>query len=426
MFREFIAFLSATALIGCAGAQTTSQPKPPDPTRAGFTDFASPTEKLTPGKPIDTRAPEKKDDKPAFPGQTHAPFAPTAAPKVKVITDQLKSPWALQFLPDGKMLVTEKAGTMRVVAADGTISATISGMPEVLMKGQLGLLDVALDPKFATNHTIFFTYNEPEANDTSAVVVGRASFDEQKLALSDVTVIFRAKPALSRDRAINAGSRIAIDRKGYLFVSLGDRSQSPPWLKAQEMDTDLGKMIHITSDGKPAPDNPFLNTPGVLPEIWSSGHRTPQGLTINPLTGELWEVEHGPRGGDELNKPAAGKNYGWPVIVHGIDYPGDTIGQGITEKAGMEQPLYYWDPVIAPSGLVFYTGDRFPQWKGSVFVGGLRAQMLDRLTLDGTKVVSEEPLLVDQHSRIRDVRMGPEGNVYALSDNGKLFQLSPQ
>ena len=195
---------------------------------------------------------------------------------------------------------------------------------------------------------------------------------------------------------------------------------------AQKLDNYLGKIIRITPDGKPAPGNPFIGRPGALPEIWSYGHRSEEGLTINPETGVLWETEHGPRGGDEINIPEAGKNYGWPVIVHGIDYPGDTIGQGITEHEGMEQALYYWDPVIAPSGLAFYTGNLFPQWKNSLFVGALRGQMLDRLTLSGRKVVAEEPLLVDQHSRIRDVRMGPEGAVYVLTDESKLLKLTPK
>jgi glucose/arabinose dehydrogenase len=241
-----------------------------------------------------------------------------------------------------------------------------------------------------------------------------------------VSVIFRAMPALPKRQSANQGGRIVIGRDGNLFATIGDRSQSPPWLKAQELDNHLGKIIHITPDGKPAPGNPFIGKQGAMPEIWSYGHRSEEGLTIDPATGELWETEHGPRGGDKLNTPEAGKNYGWPVYVHGIDYPGTTIGEGITEKAGTEQPRYYWDPVIAPSGLAFYTGNLFPEWKNSIFVGSLRGQMLDRVTLSGKKVVSEEPLLVDQHARIRDVRMGPEGAVYVLTDAGKLFKLTPK
>lgn len=385
-----------------------------------------PTPATVPGQPIETRPPEKSDDKPAFPGQTHAPYQPTASFTVTVVTDKLRLPWSLAFLPDGKFLITEKVGTMRIVDSNGTLLPPLTGVPPVTVVGQVGLLDVALDPHFASNYRIFFTYSEAVADDKTNIVVARATLDETAGTLSGCTVIFRAKPALPRLQSANSGGRIAIDRDGNLFVTIGDRSKSPPWDMAQKLDNDLGKMIHITSDGTPAPGNPFIGHPGALPEIWSYGHRSEQGLAINPATGELWETEHGPRGGDEINTPAAGKNYGWPVIVHGIDYPGATIGEGITEHAGMEQPLYYWDPVIAPSGLAFYTGNLFPQWKTSIFVGALRGQMLDRLTLSGKKVIAEEPLLVDRHARIRDVRVRPDGAVYVLTDNDSLLKLTPK
>ena len=377
------------------------------------------------GQPIETRAPEKEDDHPVFPAQTRAPYHASVPYNVTALTDKLTAPWSFQFLPGNEILITEKGGTMRVRDAEGNLSEPLDGVPKVLAVGQVGLLDVALDPGFANNHRIFVTYSEPVGESYSNIAVARARLDGR--ALKDVTVIFRAKPALpARALSSNQGGRIAIDRAGNLFVIIGDRSKSPPWDMAQRLDTDLGKMIHITPNGDPAPNNPFIGTTGVLPEIWSIGHRSEEGLTIDPATGRLWEVEDGPRGGDELNTPEAGKNYGWPVIVHGIDYPGQTIGEGIVQKAGMEQPHYYWDPVIAPSGLAFYTGNLFPQWKGSLFVGALRGQMLDRLTLDGDKVVAEEPLLVDLHSRIRDVRIGPEGAVYVLTDDGRLLKLTPK
>jgi glucose/arabinose dehydrogenase len=257
--------------------------------------------------------------------------------------------------------------------------------------------------------------------------------------LTDVTVIFRAQPAMPSKRlGGKTGGRIAIGRDGSLFVTIGDRSDSPPWDVAQRMDTHLGKIVHITPDGAPAPDNPFLGKPGVLPEIWASGLRTGEGLAFDPKTGRVWENEHGPRGGDELNVIEKGRNYGWPVIAHGIDYPGTPIGEGLTHQEGMEEPVYYWDPVIAPSGLAFYTGNLFPQWKDSVFVGGLNGMMLDRLTLANGKVVAEEPLLTDLRARIRDVRVGPDGAVYVLTDSGtptvspntpqtsKLLKLTPK
>ena len=384
-----------------------------------------PAPRMVEGQPIETRAPEKEDDHPVFPGQTRAPYHASVPYTVTTLTDKLKAPWSFQFLPGNEMLITEKGGTMRIRDAAGNLSEPLDGVPKVLAVGQVGLLDVALDPGFANNHRIFFTYSEPVGETYSNIAVARARLDGH--ALKDVTPIFRAKPALpARLLSANSGGRIAIDRAGNLFVIIGDRSKSPPWDMAQRLDTDLGKMIHITPNGDPAPNNPFLGKTGILPEIWSSGHRSEEGLTIDPATGRLWEVEDGPRGGDELNTPEAGKNYGWPVILHGIDYPGQTIGEGIVEKQGMEQPHYYWDPVIAPSGLAFYTGNLFPQWKGSLFVGALRGQMLDRLTLAGDKVVAEEPLLVDQHSRIRDVRIGPEGAVYVITDEGKLLKITPK
>lgn len=388
--------------------------------------FTSPPPVMTEGRSIESRPPEKADDKPAFPGQTRAPYHATKPPVVTTLTDKLRAPWSLAFLPDGKILITEKPGTMRVLDKSGALSQPVQNVPAVSATGQVGLLDVALDPAFATNQRIFFTYSEAVGDTDTHIVVARAKFDEAANSLSDAIVIFGAQPALPKRKSANQGGRIAIGRDGNLFVTIGDRSGSPPWMKAQELDNDLGKIIHITPEGKPAPGNPFIGRKGALPEIWSYGHRSEQGLTIDPATGELWETEHGPRGGDKLLAPEAGKNYGWPLYVHGIDYPGTTIGEGVTEKAGTEQPLYYWDPVIAPSGLAFYTGDLFPQWKNSIFVGALRGQMLDRVTLAGKKVISEEPLLVDLHERIRDVRMGPEGAAYVLMDNSKLLRLTPR
>ncbi|HTI66155.1 MAG TPA: PQQ-dependent sugar dehydrogenase [Caulobacteraceae bacterium] len=402
-----------TLLLACLAAAPGHAAERPPPER--------PAE--VPGKPIETRPPELATDRPAFPGQTRAPYRATPAPKVAVLTAQLKAPWSLAFLPGGRMLVTEKAGALRIVGPAGAVSAPIAGVPAVVDQGQVGLLDVALDRNYAGNGRIFLSYAEP-AGDNFHIAVASARLDPAALALRDVKVIFRARPDLPRTRSANSGGRIAVASDGSLFVTIGDRSQSPPWDMAQKLDTHLGKIIHITPDGAPARGNPFVGKAGALPEIWSIGHRSQEGLAFDP-SGRLWETEHGPRGGDELNTPEAGKNYGWPLIVHGIDYPGAQINGGLTEKAGLEQPRYYWDPVIAPSGLAFYQGSLFPQWRGSVLVGALRGQMLDRLTLAGDKVVDEEPLLFDQHSRIRDVRVGPEGAVYVLTDDGRLLRLTP-
>jgi glucose/arabinose dehydrogenase len=388
-----------------------------------YTDFSAVTIE---GEPIERRPPEKTDDKPAFPGQTRAPYHASVPFNVTQLTDKLRSPWSLAFLPNGTLLITEKPGTMRLMGADGALSAPLTGVPAVFYFGQVGLLDVALDPHFGANHRIFFTFSEPVGDSDSRIAIARARLDEAAGGLTDVRVIFRAVPALPAETLNgNSGGRIAIGRDGNLFLSIGDRSLSPPWDVAQRLDTDLGKIIHITPDGAPAPGNPFIGKPDALPEIYTYGNRNPEGLAFDAKH-RLWETEHGPRGGDKLNTPEAGKNYGWPVIVHGIDYPGMPIGAGITQKPGMEQPRYYWDPVIAPSGLAFYTGNLFPQWKNSVFVGALRGMMLDRLTLSGTKVIAEEPLLLDMHNRVRDVRVSPDGAVFVLTDNGKLLKLTPK
>jgi len=445
MNRKMILVLSLSAAMipmaalaqNLAPAQTSPATNIPSGTPEGVARIPGqnsrgfPTPQTIEGQPIETRPPELPSDHPVFPGETRAPYHKTAPYNVTTITDQLKAPWSLAFLPDGKMLITEKGGTLRTVDAHGTISQPLTGVPEVAPQGQVGLLDVALDPSFAANKRIFFTYSEAVSVPgseivNSNIVVARARLDEAGGALTDAMVIFRAKPSLPRTLAANQGGRIAIGRDGNLFVTIGDRSGSPPWDMAQRLDTDLGKIIHITPDGAPAKDNPFIGKTGALPEIWSIGHRSEEGLTIDPATGQLWENENGPRGGDKLIKVEAGQNYGWPEYVHGIDYPGETIGKGVVEIEGTQQPVYYWDPVIAPSGLTFYQGNLFPEWKNSVFVGGLRAQLLDRLTLSGDKVVNEEPLLVEEDSRIRDVRIGPEGAVYVLTDDGKLLKLTPK
>src|ERR1019366_8824791 len=311
--------------------------------------------------------------------------------------DNLPAPWSLAFLPDGKILLTERLpGSIRILDKNGMLSEPVSGVADLksLAADDIGVLDVALDPQFAGNHQIFFTFYDYIDGTNSNTYIARARLDESRNALTDAKVIFRAQPAIPSKRlGGKTGGRIAIAPDGSLFVTIGDRSDSPPWDVAQRLDTDLGKIIHITPDGAPSPDNPFIGKPGVLPEIWAYGTRSQEGLAFDPRTGLLWETEHGPRGGDELNIVEKGKNYGWPVVVHGIDYPGAAIGQGITHKQGMEDPVYYWDPVIAPSGLAFYQGTLLPQWQNSVFVGALGARMLDRLTIVNDKVVAEEPLL---------------------------------
>jgi glucose/arabinose dehydrogenase len=360
-----------------------------------------------------------------FPGQTRAPFKASVKVKTTTITDKLNRPWSFAFLPGGKYLVAEKLGTFRIVNADGSVSSPIStGVPTVVSNSQGGLLDVKLDPNFARNNRIFFTFTEARGEGMSAISVGRATLDQAGLALKDFTTIYKVAEGVPVNQAAQQGSRLIFDRNGYLFVSVGDRSRSPPWLKAQDMTTALGKILHITQDGAPAPGNPNMGA-GSLKEIYAAGVRTPQGLAFD-ANGQLWETEHGPRGGDELNKIEAGKNYGWPVILHGIDYPGAKIGDGIVEKAGLEQPRYYWDPVLATSPLTFYNGSLFPSWKGNALIGTLKTQMVVRLQLQGDKVVAEEPLDLGFQARMRDIKVGADGAVYVATDAGQLFKITPQ
>jgi aldose sugar dehydrogenase len=400
----------------------------------------SPWVTMEDGKPIDRRPTEKKDNTPAFPEQTRAPYRKTAPFKVTTLVDNLEVPWSLAFLPSGNIIITERLpGRMRILQTGGRLSGPLAGVSVVATPGakDIGLLDVVLDPNFATNRRIFFSFFNYIDGTNSNTCIARARLDETALKLTDVTVIFRALPIMPSKRlGAKTGGRIVIDPGGNLLMTLGDRSDSPPWDVAQKMDNHLGKIIRVTPDGAVPADNPFVGKPGVLPEIWTYGMRSAEGLAYDPKTGRLWQNDHGPRGGDELNIVEKGKDYGWPTVIRGIDYPGGEIG--VTRKDGMEEPVYYWDPVIAPSGLAFYTGNLFPQWKNSMFIGGLRGAMLDRLEIVNDKVVAEEPLLTDLRARIRDVRVGPDGAVYVLTDSGtpsmspntpptsKLLKLTPK
>jgi glucose/arabinose dehydrogenase len=339
----------------------------------------------------------------------------------------LSHPWGLAFLPsfdsDGRMLVTERPGRLRIVDARGQLGPPIGGLPPVDARGQGGLLDVALDPKFGANRWVYWSYSELGGGSSNSTAVARGRLDSTGLRgqLSEVQVIFRQQPKFSS--TAHFGSRLVFARDGRLFITLGDRLLRRD--DAQQLGTHHGKIVRIEPDGQVPPDNPFVGRAGALPEIWSHGHRNVQGAALHPQTGELWTHEHGPQGGDELNVSEAGRNYGWPVITYGAEYGfGAKIGEG-TAKPGMEQPLVYWVPSIAPSGMAFLTSDRYPGWKGSLFVGALRGQVLVRLALDGRKVVEQERLLQDLGERIRDVRQGPDGWLYVLTDddNGKIIRL---
>ena len=376
---------------------------------------------------VDPRAPNDPAQKPAFAGQTRAPAKKLGvAFKLVPVADGLQNPWSVAFLPGGKMLVTERPGRLRVVAADGTKSVPVAGLPIVDARNQGGLLDVVLDPAYAKNGLIYWSYSEPReagANNT-AVARGRL-VDGPQPRVDDVQVIFHQAPSLGS--TLHFGSRLVWGRDGTLFVTMGDRSITEGRMQAQRMDGLIGKIARINADGSIPKDNPFVGKEGVPPAMWSLGHRNSQSAALHPTTGELWEVEHGTRGGDEINIARKGKDYGWPTIAYGIEYRGGQITGGIQQQAGMEQPLYYWDPIIGPSGMAFYTATLFPAWQGSLFVGGHGTRDLVRLSLEGEKVTGEERLLSDQKFAVRDVRQGPDGALYLLTDgaDGTLLKLVP-
>jgi aldose sugar dehydrogenase len=331
--------------------------------------------------------------------------------KLVAVVDGLENPWSFAFLPDGAMLITERPGRLRI-AEKGKLSNPVRNLPEVQAIGQGGLLDVVTDPRHAENGLIYWSYAEPRSGGNGTAIARGKLTRSSNLALEDVAVIFRQMPTYSSRN--HFGCRLVFAADGTLYATLGDRYGGKDM--AQTLDNHLGKVIRITTDGKAPADNPFVSTNDAMPEIWSYGHRNAQGAAINPATGKLWTVEHGARGGDEVNIPVAGKNYGWPAITYGRDYSGLSIGEG-TAKQGMEQPIHYWDPSIAPSGMAFYSGDVIPAWKGSLFIGALAGMMLVRLSLDGEKITGEERLFEGLNERIRDVRQGPDGALYLATDN---------
>ena len=375
---------------------------------------------------VESRPPNATGQKPAFAGQTRAPaVASNVAYEVQVVAEGLNKPWALAFLPDGRLLVTEKpTGALRILGEDGKLSAPLAGLPAVDGRNQGGLLGLAVDPAFAKNGLIYWSYAEAKGDGTNHTAVARGKLADGKV--ENVQVIFRQSPSL--DSTLHFGGRLVFAPDGTLFVTTGERSILPGRVQAQQLDGTLGKVVRINADGSIPKDNPFVGKDGAQPEIWSYGHRNIQAAALDPKTGKLWEVEHGARGGDELNQPEKGKNYGWPTITYGQEYSGKPIGEGITAKAGLEQPVYYWDPVIGPSGMAFYEAGLFPAWKGSVFIGGLATKDLVRLVLKDGKVVGEERLLKERGERIRDVVVGPEGALYLVTDadQGKVLKVVPK
>lgn len=375
------------------------------------------------GDPVETNAANAPNQQPAFEGQTRAPGVQTTVQMTsETVAEGLENPWGLVPLPEGGFLVTEKPGRLRLVSAEGEIGAPISGVPNVVSDRQAGLLDVELSPDFASDRLVYLSFSEPrQGGNGTAVARGRLSEDGTRL--ENVQIIFRAMPTY--DNFMHYGSRIVFDREGRIYVTLGERSSVETRDQAQDLGSHFGKIVRINADGSVPADNPFVDRDGALPEIWSWGHRNVQGAALHPETGELWAIEHGARGGDEINIARAGENYGWPIAAYGIEYRGGAIGEGNTTAPDTVQPIYYWDPVIAPGGAVFYRGDMFPDWNGNLLVSGLAGQHLARLVLDGDRVVGEERLLTGLNARIRDVAVGADGAVYVVTDdqNGRLVRL---
>jgi glucose/arabinose dehydrogenase len=378
-----------------------------------------------PCTPLETRRPNASGQRPAFQGQTRTcGITGTTKFDVVVVAKGLENPWAVEPLPGGDLLVTEKAGRMRIVSAKGVIGQPLAGVPAVDSRGQGGLLDVALSPAFDGDRTIYWSFSEPrEGGNATSVARGVLSADRR--SVDEVSVIFRALPVY--DGTMHYGSRLAFGPDGMLYVTLGERSDRQMRPQAQQLDSHMGKILRIAPDGSAPKDNPFVGQPGALPETWSLGHRNVQAAAFDPQ-GRLWEIEHGTNGGDELNLVAKGKNYGWPVQAYGEEYSGEPISGAATVRQGMEQPVYYWDPVIAPAGAQFYTGSAFPEWRNNLFVGSMKDQMLVRLTLANDRVSGEEHLLKGRGQRVRDVRQGPDGALYLVTDQkqGELWKIVPR
>jgi glucose/arabinose dehydrogenase len=376
------------------------------------------------GPPVENASPNT-NYRPAFTGQTRIGGVKTTTPfSAQLITDVLVTPWGIVALPDGRLLVTEKyTGTMRIVNPTGAVTNAITGLPAVNSTGQGGLLGLCIDPAFATNRMVYWVFSENVTGGSiTAVAKGRLSINER--TVENATVIYRSNTP--HNGSNHYGGRILFDRTGNLLVSIGERSDLVTRPLAQAVTSSLGKVIRITTNGQAASGNPTFAQGNALPELYSMGHRNPQGLALNPLNGELWQSEHGPRGGDEINRIVPGANYGWPTITYGIEYAGPAVGAGIQQQNGMEQPVYYWDPVVSPSGMTFYSANRIPEWKNNLFIGSLSATHIVRLVIANNKVVGEERLLAGENQRFRDITQGTDGALYAITDAGRLYRIDKQ
>lgn len=374
--------------------------------------------------PVETN-PANTNYAPAFPGQTRINAVKTTTPYQKtLLTSALTSPWGITGLPDGRLLITQKTGTMRIVTNTGTVGNPITGLPAVNSTGQGGLLGLCLDPQFTSNRMVYWVFSENVTGGTlTSVAKGRLS--DSETVIENPSVIYRANPSASTGN-LHYGGRILFDSTGNLFVSTGERSDLSTRPLAQSVTAAIGKIVRITKNGQPAPGNPTFSQSGALPELYSMGHRNPQGMAIHPVTGDLWQGEHGPRGGDEINRIQGGANYGWPTITYGIEYSGAVIGGGIQQQTGLQQPVYYWDPVISPSGMTFYKGNNMPEWQNNLFIGSLSGMHIVRLVIENNRVVGEERLLADENQRFRDVTQGVDNALYTVTDAGRLYKINKQ
>lgn len=414
--KKYVIVLTALASIVYVACKKPAEQKPTDSTEP---DGIS----LELGSPVETLAPNTTY-KPAFVGQTRVGSLTTKTKyQFTILSSQLASPWGIAQLPNGKFLVNEKGGNMRVVTAEGTLSAPLSGLPAVNASGQGGLLGILVDPSFGLNRMVYWAYSEnATGGTTTAIAKGRLSEDEK--ALENVQVLYRANSAHAS--SLHFGARIVMDANRNLLICFGERSSLSTRVLAQNVTSSWGKIIRITTDGSPAAGNPVFEGSGALPELFTIGHRNPQGLAVHPENGDIWLGEFGPRGGDEINFIEPGKNYGWPVITYGIEYGGQKIGEGIQQKEGMEQPVYYWDPVISPSGMVFYKGNKVPEWKNNLFVCALSGTHIARLHIHNRKVLGEERLLRSEGQRFRDITQGIDGALYAVTDAGRLYKIDKE
>jgi glucose/arabinose dehydrogenase len=385
-----------------------------------------PDVKPVPGQPLETRDPVGKGQKPAFAGQTRAPAIVTRTPlAVSVVAHGLDHPWSLAFLPNGHMLITEKPGKMRILTTRGEAGAPIANVPAVLYKSDGGLLDVVIDPHFAKNRQVYFAYAEPREGG-QGLTLGGAKLSADETALENVRVLLRIEP--THASVSHFGCRLLFDEHGKLFMTSGERMDPLLRVQAQQLDSRLGKLLRLNTDGSAAPGNPFERTAGALPDIWTYGHRNSQGLSFHPVTHALWSIEHGQAGGDELNVILPGRNYGWPLVAYGTENDHSPINGGVTQAPDVEQPKYFWDPAIAPTSMTFYTGKLIPEWRNNLFIAAHLAQHVVRLLLKGDHVVGEERLVLDQKQMMRWVGQGPDGALWVLTDDadGRLIRLAAQ